>query len=61
MTDHGAISAKWASRGTPTYYLLDAAGTIRYKWLGNPGATAMDKAVEKLVDEAKEKSDKGPG
>jgi hypothetical protein len=60
IADHGPISAKWASRGTPTYYLIDAAGTIRYKWIGNPGAKTMDAAVEKLIDEASEKKAKGP-
>lgn len=55
IADHGPISAKWASRGTPTYYLIDRAGTIRFKWIGNPGAKAMDAAVEKLIEEAKGK------
>ena len=53
IADHGSISAKWASRGTPTYYLIDAAGTIRQKWVGNPGSNAIDLAVEKLIEAAR--------
>ena len=43
------VSVKWSARGTPTYYVIDAKGVIRYKWLGYPGAKAIDDALEKLI------------
>jgi hypothetical protein len=46
-----AINARWNS-STPSYYVLDPKGVIRYKWLGAPGEKAIDAALEKLVDEA---------
>jgi hypothetical protein len=50
--DQGAIAAKWNSPGTPVYYVLDPAGMIRYKWVGNPGEKALDTSLEKLIQEA---------
>lgn len=46
-----AVSEKWSARGTPAYYLLDAEGVIRFKWMGQPGPKTMDAAVEKLLTE----------
>ena len=46
-----AIAAKWSARGTPTYYVVDHKGVIRYKWVGYPGAKAIDAALEKLIKE----------
>lgn len=48
----GAITGKWNLTGTPTLYVLDHKGTIRYKWLGSPGEKAIDAAIEKLIKEA---------
>ncbi len=48
----GAIHAAWNGPGTPTYYLIDRRGLIRYKWTGNPGEKALDAALEKLIGEA---------
>ena len=45
------IAAKWSARGTPTYYVIDHKGVIRYKWVGYPGAKAIDAALEKLLKE----------
>ena len=50
--DQGDIAAKWNSPGTPLYYVIDPAGVIRYKWLGNPGEKAIDAALEELIQEA---------
>ena len=48
-----ALFNKWAARGTPTYYLIDHKGLIRYKWIGgHPGAKAFDNAIEHLLKEA---------
>lgn len=47
-----AIAAKWSARGTPTYYVIDHKGVIRHKWIGYPGANAIDAALEELIKEA---------
>ena len=46
-----ATKLQWNNPGTPSYYLIDHKGVIRQKWVGNPGAKAMDTAVEKLIEE----------
>jgi peroxiredoxin len=48
----GRISNKWNLEGTPTLYLIDHKGVIRYKWLGDAGEKVIDEAIEKLVKEA---------
>jgi peroxiredoxin len=50
--DQGAIAEKWNSPGTPVYYVIDPAGVIRYKWVGNPGEKALDAALDKLIQQA---------
>jgi hypothetical protein len=45
-----AINSKW-NPSTPGYYILDAKGMIRHKWVGAPGAHAIDTALEKLIEE----------
>ena len=52
FADRGVIFSKWSARGTPSYYVIDPKGVIRYKWLGYPGAKAIDVALEKLIQEA---------
>jgi hypothetical protein len=49
----GPISRKWNVSGWPTLYVIDAEGRIRHKWLGNPGDTVLDSAIDELVAEAK--------
>jgi hypothetical protein len=46
-----AINTKW-NPSTPSYYVLDPKGVIRHKWVGAPGAKAIDTALEKLIHEA---------
>ena len=46
-----AINAQWNPM-TPGYYVLDAKGVIRHKWMGPPGEKAIDSALEKLIREA---------
>ncbi len=48
----GAIAKNWNLAGTPTIYLIDHKGVIRYKWLGGASEKVIDKAVEKLMQEA---------
>jgi hypothetical protein len=47
----GAIAARWNLTSTPTLYILDARGVIRYKWPGGPGREAIDAALDKLMKE----------
>jgi peroxiredoxin len=51
FADRGAIAEKWPVSGTPTVYVIDARGVIRYKWVGSPGERAIDAAIEKLLGE----------
>ena len=52
FVDQGAIAAKWKPAGTPTFYLIDHQGVIRYKWAGSPGEKVMDAALEKEIKAA---------
>ena len=55
-----AITAKWNLRGTPTLYVLDHKGVIRHKWMGSPGETVLDAALEELIKDM-ERDGKDPG
>ena len=46
------IIEQWNNPGTPMYYVLDPRGVIRHKWVGYPGAKALDTALEGLIREA---------
>ncbi len=48
----GPIAARWNLTNTPTLYVLDPRGVIRYKWVGGPGETLIDSALDKLIKEA---------
>jgi hypothetical protein len=48
----GAIAGRWNLTNTPTLYVLDPKGVIRYKWIGAPGEKAIDAALDKLIKEA---------
>jgi peroxiredoxin len=45
----GPIAKKWNLAGTPTIYLIDHQGVIRYKWLGGAREKVIDHAVEELI------------
>ncbi len=51
--DQESISTQWNLKGWPTLYLIDHKGVIRQRWLDNPGAKVLDRAVDALVAEAK--------
>ena len=51
----GPIATKWGVRGWPTIFVLDAEGIIRFK---NVRGEEMDKAVDALLKEMKEKAAK---
>jgi thiol-disulfide isomerase/thioredoxin len=48
----GKVAKAFRVQAFPTLYLIDHAGVIRHKWVGNPGDEKLDKAVEELVKEA---------
>lgn len=60
FVDNGAIAATWKPAGTPSFYLIDPRGVIRYKWAGAPGGKAIDTALEKLIEEAESNAKKPP-
>ena len=51
------VTSRW-NAGTPTYYVLDGKGVIRYKWVGSPGEKVIDTALEKLLHEEENKTKK---
>ena len=51
----GPISTRWGIRGWPTLFLIDAEGRIRHRWLGSPSTEELDKAIDKLIEEARQK------
>jgi hypothetical protein len=51
FADTGDIAARWNLSATPTLYILDPEGVIRYKWAGAPGAKAIDDALDELIKE----------
>ena len=56
----GVISSAWNLQGTPTLFVLDPKGVIRYRWLGSPGEKAIDEALSKLVEEAEGNGENPP-
>jgi hypothetical protein len=56
FVDKGAIADKWKPAGTPSFYILDAKGVIRYKWAGAPAAKAIDEALEKVIQETEKEA-----
>jgi hypothetical protein len=52
IDDEGAINRQWNIPATPAFYIIDHKGTIRHKWVGKAGETAIDAAFEKLIQEA---------
>ena len=55
----GAISETFNLQGTPTLFVLDHKGVIRYRWLGSPGEARIDEAIDRLVKEAEKESKNG--
>ncbi len=48
----GPSATKWNLSATPTLYVIDHKGVIRYKWAGAPGENVMDAALDKLIKAA---------
>jgi hypothetical protein len=46
------IGSAWNLFGTPTVFVLDHKGVIRYRQIGIPYKNAIDKVLNKLIKEA---------
>ena len=47
----GAISSAWNLMGTPTLFVVDHKGVIRYSRRGVPDAKVIDEVLNKLIKE----------
>jgi hypothetical protein len=56
----GPIARSWNHSSTPTFFLIDHQGVIRYKWVGVPGETVLDAALDKLIKAATTDGKKPP-
>lgn len=54
------IAEQWNSPPTPAFYVIDTKGTIRRKWVGPPGESAIDAALNTLIEEAERSSGDHP-
>ena len=48
----GPLATRWNLSATPTTYVIDHKGVIRYKWAGAPGEKVMNAALDKLIHAA---------
>ena len=48
----GVIGSAWNLFGTPTVFVLDHKGVIRYRQIGIPDKKAIDDVLNKLIKEA---------
>ena len=48
----GVIGSAWNLFGTPTVFVLDHKGVIRYRQIGIPDKKAIDEVLNKLMKEA---------
>jgi hypothetical protein len=51
----GPIARSWNHTSTPTFFLIDHKGVIRFKWVGVPGETVLEAALDKLLKTAEGK------
>jgi hypothetical protein len=56
----GPIATRWNLSATPTFYVIDHKGVIRYKWAGAPGGKVMDAALDRLIKAAEESGKDAP-
>ena len=50
--DQGVVDPRWNPLVTPTFYVIDAAGVIRRRWVGKAPERALDAALASLIAEA---------
>ena len=48
----GVIGSDWNLFGTPTVFVLEHKGVVRYRQIGIPDKEAIDGVVRKLIREA---------
>ena len=60
FTDGGSIARDWNLTGTPTFYVIDAHGVIRARWVGSPGKEALDSTLERVIRETEEEARRAP-
>jgi len=60
FADGGSIVGTWNLPGTPTFYVIDHKGVIRYKWVGGAGEKTIDAALGKVIEEAEGAAKKEP-
>ena len=51
----GVIASAWNLFGTPTVFVLDHKGVIRYRQMGIPDRKAIDGVLKELIREAEAK------
>ena len=56
----GPIATKWNLSATPTFYVIDHRGVIRFKWAGPPGEKVLDAALDGLIKAAEGKGGNPP-
>src|SRR5262245_19418509 len=54
----GVITSTWNLDGTPTVYIIDHLGVIRYRRTGIPDVKTIDEMLDKLIAEAEGKREK---
>src|SRR5215468_6992199 len=54
----GVIGSAWNLFGTPTVFVLDHKGVIRYRQMGIPDRKAIDGVLKELIREAEAKDKK---
>jgi hypothetical protein len=57
----GPVATKWNLSATPTFYVIDHKGVIRYKWAGAVGEKILDAALDKLIKVAERNGKNTPG
>src|SRR5262245_8409072 len=55
----GVIGSAWNLFGTPTIFVLDHKGVIRYRQMGIPDKKAIDEMLKELIQEAEANGKKG--
>lgn len=55
----GSLWSRWAVRGFPQFYLLDARGVIRGRWFGDPDLGALEGEIDALLAELRGSESRG--
>lgn len=52
FTGEERINRQWNMPATPAMYILDHEGIIRHKWIGKVGESTIDRALDRLIQQA---------